>query len=375
LDSANYIALTRQTGLLKELQITANNIANASTTGYRAEGVVFAEVIKAGNSEGGSVSMTDARVRYTSEIDGGVSQTSGKFDVAIQGAGFFQVETPNGERCAHPWHSSIIQKGNTKMQALKIAATGMDAQQMRVEVISNNLANMSTTAYNARRAEFADLHYQQIRSPGTVNASDGTILPAGVQLGLGVRPSAISMDVEQGSIRATGGQLDVAIEGSGYLEIELPSGGQAYTRDGALKMTGDGEIVTSEGYTIVPEITVPDDARSVTINADGEVYASFLDNTDDQLLGQLNLSTFSNDKGLEAIGSNMYLETTASGAAIVGEPGIDGRGTFRQGYLEESSVDPVREITELIAAQRGYELNAKVITAADQMLGATTQIR
>lgn len=261
------------------------------------------------------------------------------------------------------------------MQALKIAATGMDAQQMRVEVISNNLANMSTTAYNARRAEFADLHYQQIRSPGTVNASDGTILPAGVQLGLGVRPSAISMDVEQGSIRATGGQLDVAIEGSGYLEIELPSGGQAYTRDGALKMTGDGEIVTSEGYTIVPEITVPDDARSVTINADGEVYASFLDNTDDQLLGQLNLSTFSNDKGLEAIGSNMYLETTASGAAIVGEPGIDGRGTFRQGYLEESSVDPVREITELIAAQRGYELNAKVITAADQMLGATTQIR
>jgi len=232
-----------------------------------------------------------------------------------------------------------------------------------------------TNPVNARRAEFADLHYQQIRSPGTVNASDGTILPAGVQLGLGVRPSAISMDVEQGSIRATGGQLDVAIEGSGYLEIELPSGGQAYTRDGALKMTGDGEIVTSEGYTIVPEITVPDDARSVTINADGEVYASFLDNTDDQLLGQLNLSTFSNDKGLEAIGSNMYLETTASGAAIVGEPGIDGRGTFRQGYLEESSVDPVREITELIAAQRGYELNAKVITAADQMLGATTQIR
>jgi len=261
------------------------------------------------------------------------------------------------------------------MQALKIAATGMDAQQMRVEVISNNLANMSTTAYNARRAEFADLHYQQIRSPGTVNATDGTVLPAGVQLGLGVRPSAISMDVEQGSVRATGGQLDVAIEGAGYLEVELPSGGQAFTRDGALKMTGDGQIVTSEGYSIIPEITVPDDARKVTINADGEVYASFLGNTNDQLLGQLNLSTFSNDKGLEAIGSNMYLETTASGAATVGEPGNDGRGSFRQGYLEESSVDPVREITELIAAQRGYELNAKVITAADQMLGATTQIR
>lgn len=261
------------------------------------------------------------------------------------------------------------------MQALKIAATGMDAQQMRVEVISNNLANMSTTAYNARRAEFADLHYQQIRSPGTVNASDGTVLPAGVQLGLGVRPSAISMDVENGSVRATGGQLDVAIEGSGYLEVELPSGAQAYTRDGALKLTGDGELVTSEGYTVVPGMTVPDDARKVTINANGEVYASFIDNVDPQLLGQLSLSTFSNEKGLEAIGSNMYLETVASGNAIVGEPGTDGRGTFRQGYLEESTVDPVREITELIAAQRGYELNAKVITAADQMLGATTQIR
>ena len=261
------------------------------------------------------------------------------------------------------------------MQALKIAATGMDAQQMRVEVISNNLANMSTTAYNARRAEFADLHYQQIRSPGSVNSSDGTVLPAGVQLGLGVRASAISMDVEQGSLRATGGQLDVAIEGGGYIEVSLPSGGQAFTRDGALKLTGDGEIVTSEGYSIVPDITVPDDARSISINAEGEVYASFLDNTADQLLGQMNLSTFSNDKGLEAIGSNMYIETAASGGATTGVPGIDGRGTFRQGYLEESSVDPVREITELISAQRGYELNAKVITAADQMLGATTQIR
>ena len=261
------------------------------------------------------------------------------------------------------------------MQALKIAATGMDAQQTRVEVISNNLANMSTTAYNARRAEFADLHYQQIRSPGTVNASDGTVLPAGIQLGLGVRPTAVSMNVQQGSVRATGGQLDIAIEGAGYLEIELPSGGQAFTRDGGLKLTGDGEIVTSEGYSIVPNLTVPEDTRRLSINADGEVYAEFIDNPQPQLLGQINLSTFSNEKGLEAIGGNMYLETAASGAPITGEPGVDGRGTMRQGYLEESSVDPVREITELISAQRGYELNAKVITAADQMLGATSQIR
>lgn len=261
------------------------------------------------------------------------------------------------------------------MQALKIAATGMDAQQTRVNVISNNLANMSTTAYNARRAEFADLHYQQIRTPGTVNASDGSVLPAGVQLGLGVRATAISMDVEQGSIRSTGGELDLAIEGDGYIEVELPSGAAAFTRDGALKLTGDGQVVTSDGFPIVPDITIPDDARSVTINADGEVYANFVGQTAAQLLGQLSLTSFTNDKGLEAIGSNLYLETAASGAAQPGQPGIDGRGTFRQGYLEESSVDPVREITELIEAQRGYELNAKVITAADQMLGATTQIR
>ena len=230
------------------------------------------------------------------------------------------------------------------MQALKIAATGMDAQQTRVTVISNNLANMSTTAYNARRAEFADLHYQQIRSPGTVNASDGSILPAGVQLGLGVRATAISMDVEQGSIRSTGGELDVAIEGHGYLEVNLPSGAIAYTRDGAMKLTGEGQVVTSDGYPIVPDITIPDDARSVTINGDGEIYAMFVDQTAPQLLGQLTLATFTNDKGLEAIGSNLYLETSASGAAQTGQPGVDGRGTFRQGYLEESSVDPVREI-------------------------------
>ena len=261
------------------------------------------------------------------------------------------------------------------MQALKIAATGMDAQQNRVSVISNNLANMSTTAYNARRAEFADLHYQQIRSPGSVNAADGSILPAGVQLGLGVRLAAVSMDVKYGSIRSTGGDLDLAIEGGGYLEVALPSGATAYTRDGALKLTGDGQVVTSDGYPIVPNITVPAETRALTVNGNGEIYARFLDQTNEELLGQLTLTNFNNDKGLEAIGGNLYLETGASGQPQPGEAGTDGRGTFRQGYLEESSVDPVREITELIEAQRGYELNAKVITAAHQMLGATTQIR
>lgn len=261
------------------------------------------------------------------------------------------------------------------MRALKIAATGMAAQQMRVEVISNNLANMDTTAYNTRRAEFADLHYQAIRRPGTVTSTTGLTLPAGVQLGLGVRASAVSMDVAQGALKATGGELDLAIEGAGYLEIALPSGVSAYTRDGALKRTGEGLLVTSDGYPVVPDITIPEDARSVSINASGEVYAYFADQVEPELLGQITLADFSNDKGLEAIGSNLYLETAASGQPQIGAPGVDGRGTFRQGYLEDSSVDPVREITELIEAQRGYEMNAKVITAADQMLGATTQIR
>ncbi|KRS11313.1 flagellar basal body rod protein FlgG [Roseovarius atlanticus] len=261
------------------------------------------------------------------------------------------------------------------MRALKIAATGMAAQQMRVETISNNLANMSTTGYNTRRAEFADLHYQQLARPGTVNAADGTLLPTGVQLGLGVRPAAISVNLAQGSLSATGGDLDIAIEGNGYFEVTLPSGQAAYTRDGALKRSADGLIVTSEGYPVAPEITIPDDARSISINGAGEVYAYFAEAAEAQLLGQFNLAGFTNAKGLEAIGANLFLETEASGAALASTPGQDGLGTVRQGYLEDSSVDPVREITELIEAQRGYELNAKVITAADQMLSATTQVR
>ena len=261
------------------------------------------------------------------------------------------------------------------MRALTIAATGMSAQQTRVEVISNNLANMSTTGYNARRAEFADLHYQQAARPGTINATDGTVLPTGVQLGLGVRPTSVSMTVAQGSSVATGGELDLSIEGNGYFEVTLPSGAAAYTRDGGLKRSADGLIVTSDGYAVVPDITIPEDARSVSINAEGEVYAYFIDQTEPQLLGQFTLSGFANAKGLEAIGSNLFLESPASGAPFTASPGTDGLGSVRQGYLEESSVDPVREITELIEAQRGYELNAKVISAADQILGATVQIR
>lgn len=261
------------------------------------------------------------------------------------------------------------------MRALKIAAAGMAAQQMRVEVISNNLANMNTTGYNARRAEFADLHYQQMVRPGTINAADGTVLPTGVQLGLGVRPASVTMMLSQGSLAATGGDLDIAIEGSGFLEVTLPDGRSAYTRDGALKRTGDGLIVTADGYPVAPNVTVPADARSISINADGEIYAYFVDQIQPQLLGQFSLSGFTNPKGLEAVGSNLFVETTASGPATVSSPGQDGLGVVRQGYLEDSSVDAVKEVTDLIEAQRGYELNSKVITAADQMLSSMVQIR
>ncbi|MGB4827891.1 MAG: flagellar basal-body rod protein FlgG [Paracoccaceae bacterium] len=261
------------------------------------------------------------------------------------------------------------------MKALQIAATGMAAQQMKVDVVSNNLANMSTTGYNARRADFADLHYQQMARPGTVSAADGTMLPTGVQIGLGVRPAAVSVVLAQGTLTATNGDLDVAIEGPGYLEVTMPSGGAGYTRDGSLKRSPDGQIVTADGFPVAPGITIPSDTRSLAINASGEVYAYFDGVVQPQLLGQLTLTGFTNEKGLEAIGSNLFLETPASGPPLTGAPGTTGLGTVRQGYLEESSVDPVREVTELIKAQRGYELNAKVITAADQMLAATTQVR
>ena len=261
------------------------------------------------------------------------------------------------------------------MKALQIAASGMAAQQMKVDVVSNNLANMSTTAYNARRADFADLHYQQLARPGTVTSSDGSILPTGIQIGLGVRPTAVSVIVAQGVLLQTGQELDVAIDGPGYIEVTLPSGTAAYTRDGALQRTGDGLIVTNDGFEVAPGITIPSDVRALTINANGEIWAYFQDQVAPQQISTLALTNFTNEKGLEAMGSDLYLETQASGPPLTGAAGVDGLGVLRQGYLEESSVDAVKEVTELIKAQRGYELNAKVITAVDQMLAATTQVR
>ncbi len=261
------------------------------------------------------------------------------------------------------------------MKALQIAATGMAAQQMRVDVISNNIANMSTAAYRPRVAEFSDLMYQQHLSPGTITSQVGTIVPAGIQLGTGVRPSTVSMQISQGAMRETGAELDLAIDGAGFLEVTLPSGESAYTRDGKLSRSPQGEIVTMDGYPIADGIVIPEDARRISVSRDGEVVAYFDGEAEGQPIGAISLVRFVNEKGLEAIGDNMFRETEATGAPTRLVPGVEGTGILRQGYLEGSAVDVVREISELIEAQRGYELNSKVITASDEMLAATTRLR
>ena len=242
------------------------------------------------------------------------------------------------------------------MDALRTAATGMDAQQTRVDVIANNISNMSTTAYAPRSAVFADLIYRQEVTPGAIASADGTVVPSGVQLGLGVRTAAIAMEIGQGALRETGGDLDLAIEGRGFLEVTLPSGEPAYTRDGKLEINPEGEVVTPAGFPLADGITIPADARRITISPDGEVYADFADGSASQSIGVLTLSSFVNERGLEAMGGNLYRITEASGDATVAPPGIDGHGLIRQGYLEESGVDVVSEIADLIEAQRGLSL-------------------
>ena len=261
------------------------------------------------------------------------------------------------------------------MDALRTAATGMAAQQTRVDVIANNIANMSTTAYAPRSAVFADLVYRQEVTPGSISARDGTVVPAGIQLGLGVRTAAIAMEIGQGGLRATGGDFDLAIEGRGFFEVTMPSGEPAYTRDGKFEVDPERRLVTPAGFPLADGITVPADARSVSISPDGEIYAEFNDGSEPQSIGVLTLTSFVNERGLEALGGNLYRVTEASGDANVAPPGLDGHGLIRQGYLEESGVDVVSEIADLIEAQRGYELNSKVLSAADEMFAAATRIR
>lgn len=262
------------------------------------------------------------------------------------------------------------------MRSLHIGATGMLAQQTNVDVISNNIANMNTTAYTKRRAEFSDLLYQNIIRPGSASTSDNTIVPSGIQLGLGVRTAAVYRITDGGSLTKTDNDLDLAIRGRGYFQVELPEGkGTAYTRDGAFQRNGDGVIVTHDGYVVQPEITIPDNATEVYVNSSGEVWIKQDGETDEINVGQLELATFVNEAGLEALGDNLFMETAASGTPVLDNPDSEGFGSILQGYLSTSNVNAVTEITELVSAQRAYEMNSKIISTSDQMLNTINQLK
>lgn len=259
------------------------------------------------------------------------------------------------------------------MRSLDIAATGVLAQQLFVDVISQNLANLNTTGYKLQRPEFQDLLYQNLRRVGTNSSDTGTIVPTGIQLGLGVKTGAIYRNVKTGPLQSTEGTLDLAIEGKGYFQVTLPSGETAYTRSGTFQLSATGEIVTADGFTLNPSITIPQGATSLTINKSGEVFIKLDGQVDPQNVGQIQIATFLNEPGLQATGDNLLLETPASGTPIQGSAGSEGFGNILQGFLESSNVDPVTEITNLIRAQRAYEMNTKVITKSDEMLQALSQ--
>ena len=261
------------------------------------------------------------------------------------------------------------------MRALDIAGTGMQAQSTNVEVISNNIANMTTTGYKRRRAEFQDLIYQNLRRVGSNSSDSGSVVPAGAQVGLGVKTAAIYRISEQGNLQQTSNSLDLAIRGNGYLQVTLPSGTTAYTRDGTLSLSPLGEIVTADGLVVQPGITIPSNATSVTINTAGQVQVSIDGQTAPTTVGQLQLANFPNEAGLDAQGDNLFVQSAASGNPVTGVPAAPGFGSVLQGFIETSNVNVVSEITNLITAQRAYEMNSKVITTSDQMLSTLTNLR
>ena len=260
------------------------------------------------------------------------------------------------------------------MQALYIASTGMAAQEENVNVISNNIANMRTTGYKRQRAEFQDLLYDHVSRVGTQTSSQGNILPVGIDLGSGVKTVGTGRLMSQGSLTQTGNPFDVAIRGDGLFKIQLPDGTYAYSRDGSFKTDAQGRIVTAQGNVVQPAITIPANSTGFTVNPQGQVSVVPSGTTTPTVLGQLTLTRFINPAGLLPMGDNLYQETPASGTPQDGQPGIDGAGDLQQANLEQSNVDSVSEITNLITAQRAYEMNSKVISAADQMLQATSNL-
>jgi len=259
------------------------------------------------------------------------------------------------------------------MRSLWTATTGMSAQNLNMDVIANNLANVSTSGFKKSRADFQDLLYQILKVPGSPTSAD-TKSPTGIQVGLGVKPGSVTKVFTEGDIVQTSNPLDVAIEGSGFLQVAMPDGNTAYTRAGTLKLDGDGRITTSDGYPIEPEIVIPEDALQITISQNGVVSAILGDDTTSTELGNIDLVDFVNDAGLIAIGKNLFRETEASGAALVGTPGENGIGTLLQGYVENSNVNLVEELTQMITAQRAYEINSKVITTSDEMMQTVTNM-
>jgi len=259
------------------------------------------------------------------------------------------------------------------INALRVAATGMAAQQQNVNVLSNNIANISTTSFKRSEASFTDLMYMNQVAVGATTSAQGTLAPTGAQVGMGVRLGSTYRVQTQGPVEETGDTFSLAIQGRGFFEITLPDGETAYTRDGNFRINQDGDLVNKDGYIVEPSINIPDDAINITITPRGQV--SGLINNQAVDLGEITLVTFQNEAGLETLGENLLRETEVSGAPVTVEPGEDGAGSLLQGFIERSNVDPVQEITKLITAQRAYELNSRVISTADEMLSAVNQIR
>jgi len=260
------------------------------------------------------------------------------------------------------------------MRALDTAATGMAAMDLQVQVIAGNIANMTTTGYKSQRAEFQDLVYEHVQRIGAQASDQGNILPVGIELGSGVKTVGTPRLMTQGTLAQTGNTLDVAIQGTGWFKILMPDGTYSYTRDGSFQMDAQGRIVTAEGNLVQPTITVPAGSSGLTINQQGQVSVTPAGSTTSSILGQFTLTTFINDAGLQANGDNLFTATPASGTPQDGTPGTNGAGTLLQGSLEQSNVEAVTEISNLIAAQRAYEMNSKVVSAADEMLQTTSQL-
>lgn len=261
------------------------------------------------------------------------------------------------------------------MRSMLIGATGMQAQELNVEVISNNIANISTSGFKRQRAEFQDMIYDNIRRPGSTSTDKGNIVPTGIQVGMGVRPAAVYRINAQGNVTITDNPLDLSVSGRGYFQVQLPDGTTAYTRAGSMQLNAEGVIVNADGYPIQPSITIPSNAIDVTINSSGEVLVKQDGTTTLSNVGQLQLATFVNPAGLEAIGNNLLRESPASGTPTTAAPASTGFGEVRQGAIENSNVNVVSEITSLITAQRAYEMNSRVIKASDEMLSTVSQLR